>query len=97
MENWAKINLCQLVSDGIVLDLFIEKIPVAEFSASTCIISKFICSSENGIPRLLITENDTSYIKATFTKSGWCEYEINLKLEFIIISYLKVKGKQAYT
>ena len=34
---------------------------VAEFSVSICSTPKFICSSDDGVPRLLITENDTSY------------------------------------
>ena len=35
--------------------------PVTEFSVSICSTPKFICSSDDGEPRLLITENDTSY------------------------------------
>ena len=32
--------------------------PVAEFSVLVCSTPKFICSSDYGVPRLLITEND---------------------------------------
>ena len=35
--------------------------PVAEFSVSICSTPKFICSLGEGVPRLLITENDISY------------------------------------
>ena len=34
--------------------------PVAEFSVSVCSTPKFICSSDEGVPRLLNTENDAS-------------------------------------
>ena len=44
--------------------------PVAEFSVSACSTAKFICSSDDSVPRLLSTENDSSYIKLTFTKTG---------------------------
>ena len=35
--------------------------PVAEFSLSICNTQKFICSSDDDLPRLLISENDTFY------------------------------------
>ena len=35
--------------------------PEADFSVSICSTLKFICSSDDGVSRLLITENDTSY------------------------------------
>ena len=34
--------------------------PVAEFSVLMCITPKFICNSDDYVPRILITENDTS-------------------------------------
>ena len=34
---------------------------VAEFLVSICSTPKFICTSDEGVPRLLITENYTSY------------------------------------
>ena len=33
-------------------------IPVAEFFVLVCTTPKFICSSDDGAPRILITEND---------------------------------------
>ena len=42
--------------------------PVAEFSVSICSTPKFICSSDDVAPRLLITEYDTSY-KSSFYKN----------------------------
>ena len=41
--------------------VFLLACPVAEFSVSICSSSKFICSSDNCVPRLSIAENDTSY------------------------------------
>ena len=38
----------------------LEGNPVAEFSVSFCSTPKFICSSDDSVPRLLITEKDTS-------------------------------------
>ena len=35
--------------------------PVAEFSVSICSTPKFACGLDDDVPRLLITENDTSY------------------------------------
>ena len=35
--------------------------PEAEFSVSICSTQKFICSSDDGVPKLLVLENDTSY------------------------------------
>ena len=60
----------------------VTKIPsslVAEFSVSICITPKFICSSDDRVPRLLIAEYDSSYIKVTFTKTVGCENHISLK------------------
>ena len=50
--------------------LKIPVFPVAEFSVSICNTPKFICSSDDDVPRLLITGNDTCNIKATFAKTG---------------------------
>ena len=50
--------------------------PIAEFSVSICSTPKFICNSDDGVPKLLIAEND---IKLTFTKTEWCDYYISLK------------------
>ena len=44
--------------------------PVAEFSVSICSIPKFICSSDDGVPRLLIIENEN------FSKRNICKYRI---------------------
>ena len=44
--------------------------PVAEFSVSICSTPKFFCSWDDGVLRLLITENYTSYMKVAFTKTG---------------------------
>ena len=67
--------------------------PVAEFSVSICSTPKFICTSVDGIPRLLITVNK---YKSNFYKNRmiWILYQF--KIKFIIITYLKVKGKKCY-
>ena len=53
IKTWTIINLLFLFQ--ILTD------PVAEFSVSICSTPKFICSSDDGVSRLLITESDTSY------------------------------------
>ena len=53
----------------IVQYLQIFRNPVAEFSVSICCTSKFIFSSDDGVPRLLITEN-TSLKKYLVQKQG---------------------------
>ena len=57
--------------------------PVAELFVLVCSTSKFICSSVDCVPRLLITENDISY-KSNIYKSRmmWTSYQF--KIEFII-------------
>ena len=62
------------------VNIWVMMCPAAEFSMSICSIPNFICSSEDGVSRLLVTGSDTSYIKVTFPKTGWCEYYISLKL-----------------
>ena len=66
--------------------------PEAEFSVSICSTPKFIWSSDDCVPRLLITENDISY-KSNIYKSRmmWTLYYI--KIVFWVNIYLKVKGK----
>ena len=66
--------------------------PVAGFSVSICSTPKFICSSYDGVPRLLITENDTSY-KSNIYKNRMMRTSYQFKIEFITNIYLKVKGK----
>ena len=67
---------------------------VAEFSVSICSTPKFIYSSDDDVPRLLITENDASY--KSNTKNRMMRILYHFKIEFIIITYLKVKSKEAY-
>ena len=69
--------------------------PIAEFSVSIYSTLKFICNSDGGVRRLLITEKDTSY-KSNIYKNRimWRSYQF--EIEFITNTYLKVKGKQAY-
>ena len=50
-----------------------------------------VCTSDDDVPRLLITENDTSYIKVTFTKTGWCEYCVSLKSNLLLILFWQWK------
>ena len=68
--------------------------PVAEFPVSICSTSKFICSSDAGATRLLITGDDNSY-KNNVYKNRMMRILFQLKIEFII-TYLKMKGKKAY-
>ena len=73
-----------------IVSLDDSSIPVAEFFMSICSRPKFICSSDDGVPSLLITENDASY-KSNFYKNSmmWIFYQFQIKF----ITYLKVKGK----
>ena len=66
--------------------------PIAEYSVSICSTPKFLCSSDDGVHRLLIRGNDTSY-KSNIYKNRmmWLLYQF--KIEFITITYLKVRGK----
>ena len=65
--------------------------PVAEFSVSICSAPKFIYNSDDGVPRILIKEKDTSNES---NKTGWCEHLIRLKsIKFLTNIYLKVKSK----
>ena len=59
--------------------------PEAEFSVSICSTPKLICRLDDGVPRLLITENDASY-KSNIYKSRmmWTLYQF--KIECIIIT-----------
>ena len=60
MQNFVKaFELCNKLFHH-ALKLKVMR-PVAEFSMSICSTSKFICSSDDGVPRLLITEYDSSY------------------------------------
>ena len=66
--------------------------PVAEFSVSISSTSKFICSSDDGVPRLLITGNDTSYESNIYkNRMMWTSYQF--KIKFTITTYLIVKGQ----
>ena len=66
--------------------------PVAEFSVPICSTPKFICSSVDGVPKLLITENDTSYKNNIYkNRMMWILYQF--KIEFKTNTYLKMKGK----
>ena len=49
------MNICWVISNKCTSILLII-IPVAEFSVSICSTPKFICSSDNGVFMLLITE-----------------------------------------
>ena len=50
---------CREYIYNLMLVLFLNAVnPVTEFSVSICSTLKFICSSDDGVPRLLITEND---------------------------------------
>ena len=66
--------------------------PVAEFSATVCRTQNFFCSSDDGVSRLLITENNTSY-KNTIYKNEMMWIFCQFKIEFIIINHLKVKDR----
>ena len=58
------MHKCELFDAVCLRKLKIEATdPVAEFSVSICGTPEFICSSDDDIPRLLIAENDTSYLK----------------------------------
>ena len=67
------------------------KSPVAEFSVSICSTSKFICSSDDGVARLLMKEIPP--YKSNIYKNRVMSILYQFKIEFIIITYLKVKGK----
>ena len=43
--------------------------PVVEFSVSICSTPNFVCSLDDGIPRLLITENDDISYKSNIYKN----------------------------
>ena len=43
-----------------IINLTVKE-PVAEFSVPVCSTRKFICSSDDGVPRFLTRRNDTSY------------------------------------
>ena len=55
------------------------RIPVVEFSVSICSTPKIICTSDDGVPKLLITENEP-LIKVSIAQTGRCEHHISLKL-----------------
>ena len=67
-----KTCLCVRVYDKIfMIDINQElmlRSPVAEFSVSICSTSKFICSSDGGVPRL--SQEMIPLVKVTFTKTG---------------------------
>ena len=48
----------------------VTSLPSSRFSVSICSTLKFICSSDDEVSRLLITENDTSY-KSNVSKNRW--------------------------
>ena len=48
--------------------IFILNCSEAEFSVSICSTPKLICSSDDGVPRLLITENNASYKSNLYKK-----------------------------
>ena len=57
--------------------------PVAEFSVSVCITLKFICTPNDGVPTLLITENDTSYKSNIYkNKIMWILYPFKVEFMF---------------
>ena len=62
------------------------------FCVSLCSTPNFICSLDAGVPRLLITENDTSY-KSNIYKNRMMRTSYQFKIEFITNIYLKIKGK----
>ena len=66
--------------------------PIAELSVSICSTPKIICSSDDGVGKLLISENDMSY-ESKIYKSRMIRTIYLFKIEFIINTYLKVKGK----
>ena len=66
----------------------VERILVAEFSVSNYSTPKFICASDDGVPRLLITENDN-----IDKKSNLYRFYIQFKIEFITNAFSKVIGK----
>ena len=65
--------------------------PVAEISVSICSTPKFIYTSDDGIPRLLISQSDPSY-KSNIFKNRMMLILYQFIIEFII-TYLKVKSK----
>ena len=67
--------------------------PVAEFSVSICSKPKFVCSSDDGIPRLLITENDNNSYKSNIFKNRMMWILYHFKIEFAANTFLEVKGK----
>ena len=66
--------------------------PVAEFSESICSTPKFVCSSNDGIPKVLITKNDNSY-KSNIYKNRMMWILYHFKIEFIVNTYLEINGK----
>ena len=56
------VSNCSVIAIIYVLSINREhsKGPVTEFSVSICSAPKFVCSSDDGIPRLLITEIDNN-------------------------------------
>ena len=59
-----------------------------EFSVSICSTPKFICSLDDGVPMLLITGNDASYISNIYKNMiMWIFYQF--KIDFTIITFLK--------
>ena len=70
--DYACKNIVNLKNKNYILNIIYVKYksPVAEFSVSICSTPKFICSSDDSVRRLLITENDTSY------KNIFCKYRM---------------------
>ena len=86
-----KINKLPNLSVFSVSKIFFNTtLPVVEFSVSICSTPKFFCSSDDGVPRILITENDASY-KSNINKNKMMWMLFQLKIEFIIINSLKGK------
>ena len=56
-------------SNNFAVDYLTEILtPVAEFSVSVCTRPKFLCTSDDSVPRLLIIENDASYKSNIYKK-----------------------------
>ena len=64
---------------------------IAELSVPICSTPKFICSLDDGVPRILITENDTSY-KSNIYKNRVMRTSYQFTIKFITNTYLKMKG-----
>ena len=67
--------------------------PVAECSVSICSTPKFVRSSDDGIPRLLISENDNNSHKTNIYRNTMIWILYHFKTEFIANTYLEAKGK----